>query len=160
MPDREYIDPKALTGEAPPPEMPPRTVLIPDLPGAQAIADGYEADGWRVLWAPRRTDPDRRNMTDEHADYPEHEKLRAIQSQSQLLGEFLDEWCSARGIELCRLVDSGKRTGFRGDDDRDVVMEYSPVTSTHRLLAEFFGIDLAKIEQEKRAMLAALERAR
>lgn len=53
MADREYVDPKAMTGEAPPPAMSPRTVLIPDLPGAQAIADRYEADGWRVLWAPR-----------------------------------------------------------------------------------------------------------
>jgi hypothetical protein len=92
-----------------------------------------------------------------HAEqYPEHEKLRAIADQSQLIGEFVEEWCASRGMQLCKLVDSGMRTGFHGDEDRNVIMEYQPLTGVQQVLAEFFGIDLARIDAEKRAMLEAL----
>lgn len=86
------------------------------------------------------------------SDYPEHEKLKAVQVESQAIGEFIEEWCSQRGYALCQLVDSGKRTGFGAE----VVMEYTPVANVVGLLAEFFGIDQDKIEAEKRAMLGAM----
>lgn len=88
---------------------------------------------------------------------PECAKLLAVRERSQGIGEFL-EWAAApgRGYVLCFL--RAKR-----DYIGDVVegwQEYSPIaTSTEKLLAEFFGIDLATVEREKQALLAALREA-
>ena len=66
-------------------------------------------------------------MNEPESLFPEHDKLHKIRSQSQLIGEFL-EWLSySKGISLG--------------------------TPVHDLLAEFFEIDLKKLEAEKRAML-------
>lgn len=73
--------------------------------------------------------------------YPEHEKLHAIADQSQAIGEFLD-WCSGRGWFICRPTDDP----FEGC--------YWPVPgSITDRLADYFGIDQKKLEQEKRQML-------
>lgn len=71
-------------------------------------------------------------------DYPEHEKLKAIAAESQIIGEFLDtcgyvlaEWLPGR-IED-RLVPVSK--------------------SIEQVLGDHFGIDLTVLEQEKLAML-------
>lgn len=74
--------------------------------------------------------------------YPEHVKLKAIQAKSQACGEFL-EWLDERGIEL------GCWAEGRFDP-------YSYRKTS--LLAEFFGIDERKIEEEKRAMLDEMRR--
>lgn len=79
--------------------------------------------------------------------YPEHEKLKLVADKSQAIGEFL-EWAEGRGIVLaswCR-EDSELLHPFPG---RKI-----------GLLAEFFEIDEAGLEQEKRAMLQALRAAR
>lgn len=82
-------------------------------------------------------------MSDE---YPEHDKLRAIQPQSQAICEFI-EW-----------LESGE-AGKNG--------EYLEIASRHpsdnlhgpyfekkeNLVARFFDIDLKKLEKEKRQML-------
>lgn len=65
------------------------------------------------------------------AKYPEHEKLSAIQKQSQACGEFV-EWLEQRNV--IRFKKHGRLTA---------------------LLAEFFDIDEDRLEEEKRAMLAA-----
>lgn len=74
------------------------------------------------------------------SDYPEHDKLSAISDQSQTIGEFLDmgDWT------LCRF-----------DREWD---EFRPV-SIEAALAEWFGIDRAKIAAEKDAMLVAIRAA-
>ena len=72
------------------------------------------------------------------SNYPEHEKLAKVADRAQIIGEFLDtlpkDWTLAawarNGDELYPL---------RG-----------PISS---ILATYFGIDEAKLEQEKRAML-------
>ena len=75
------------------------------------------------------------------SDYPEHDKLNAISDKSQAIGEFIDA-LNDRGIVLAY----ANRWG-----------EYHPVMKPiSELLAEHFGIDRAVIEQEKRAMLAAM----
>lgn len=61
--------------------------------------------------------------------YPEHEKLQAVRSESQSCGEFL-EWLEA--------------------NDHVEVTSRKGVTT---LLAEFFEIDEAKLEKEKRQMI-------
>lgn len=79
-------------------------------------------------------------------DYPEHKKLRAVKAESQVIGAFLDE-LSERGVRLCKpFSDPGSlRDG-----------EFIPLGPIEQILADYFGIDLHKIEDEKRAMLAEL----
>lgn len=65
--------------------------------------------------------------------------MKAVQSKSQAIGEFLDLFCREKGYSLCELV---------GD-------QYEPVSrSIETLLAEYFEIDLKKVEDERRAILA------
>jgi hypothetical protein len=70
--------------------------------------------------------------------YPEHTKLKAIQKQSQAVGEFL-EWLNSEGFWICK----------RGPRD-----EYWPTSRRMQsLLAEHFEIDENKIDAEKEAMI-------
>lgn len=70
--------------------------------------------------------------------YPEHVKLEAVKQYSQVVGEFL-EWMSTKGYFFGQFDESGH--GY-------------PVFKPHQeLLAEFFDIDLDKIEEERRRML-------
>lgn len=71
------------------------------------------------------------------AEYPEHNKLRAIAHFSQKIGEFLD-WLEEQRIELVHA------------DDKFV-------DSKEKLLARFFEIDLKKLEDEKRKMLEEVQ---
>ena len=74
---------------------------------------------------------------------PESEKLLAIKDKSQIIGEFLDWLRSEQEVTLCTL-----------DESED---QFYPVfVSIEDLLAEYFGIDLQKVEQEKVALLEAL----
>lgn len=74
------------------------------------------------------------------SDYPEHDKLRAVQDQSQAIGDFLEFVAERYHCEL------GRPQGSRA--------EFTPVNlSVTKLLAEYFEIDLHKLEQEKRALL-------
>ncbi len=115
------------------------------------------------------------------SDYPEHNKLRGVQSQSQACGGFLDWlfgekhvhlqvwsdkrtvdcwWCDSP-IEL--LARAGERAGkcpvCKGT--KEVTQEgFVPLNFTlNGLLAEYFEIDEGKIENERRAMLDALRAA-
>lgn len=76
------------------------------------------------------------------SDYPEHDKLADICLQSQTVGKFVEEFLPIQGIYL--------RTAGGG-----VVS----IGRLQELLAEFFGIDLNKIDAEKAAMLAAVRAA-
>lgn len=75
------------------------------------------------------------------SDYPEHDKLKEVQPLSQAIGEFL-EWCAQEGREmvLAEWVNDGS-------------WMLPASTSTEKLLAQFFQIDLDKIEAEKQQML-------
>jgi hypothetical protein len=80
------------------------------------------------------------------SEYPEHDKLHEVKDKSQAIGEFL-EWL--------------------GSEKRGVVCEYTddsdyPIPMTHNiqtLLAEYFDIDLDKIEEEKQQMLEKIRKA-
>jgi hypothetical protein len=65
-------------------------------------------------------------------NYPEHEKMRRARAQSQAIGEFLD-WLIGNGFTIER--NEMSHNNFEA------------------LLAEFFDIDLKKVETEKRQML-------
>ena len=79
--------------------------------------------------------------------YPEHDKLALVKTESQTCGEFLEWLEDSKGLELCEWW----------DDHRDSIVEparYIPRrVSIQNLLAEFFKIDLEKLEAEKELML-------
>ena len=71
---------------------------------------------------------------------PELDKMRAVSEQSQIIGEFLDsmpyvltEWKNVEGFRDPMLVPASK--------------------SIVQILAEHFGIDMNKVEQERRMLL-------
>lgn len=75
-------------------------------------------------------------------DYPEHEKLKIVKPQSQAIGDFLT-WLQENGLTICEVQEK---------HPWDAV--YHPVRKTiERFLAEYFEIDLVKLELEKRTML-------
>lgn len=87
-------------------------------------------------------------MSDEMTGtYPEHEKLLAVKDQTQVIGEFL-EWLASRGIQLMR-PSGHENIGHDG---------WLPDTrSISTILADWAGIDEARLEREKRAMLERLQ---
>lgn len=76
-------------------------------------------------------------------EYPEHEKMKKIADKSQTIGEFL-EWINQEGYAI------GEFNRMSGELD-------TSRKSIQDLLAEFFDIDLNKIDKEKRAMIKSLQ---
>lgn len=78
--------------------------------------------------------------------YPECEKLSDHQPQMEVIREFL-EWASDNGMELGHWEPA--KAGQAND-------RFSPVNEQFdQYLARYFGIDMAKVENERRAMLAS-----
>jgi hypothetical protein len=80
------------------------------------------------------------------SQYPEHDKLKAVQEESQCIGEFLDTcgYTLAKWSKEPHLVDYA---------------ELVPVGNIPDILAEYFDIDQNKLEEEKRAMLEKMRTA-
>ncbi len=76
--------------------------------------------------------------------YPEHEKMEAVKDKSKAIGEFLEWLSDTKRLVIC---DS---TPF----DELYVVNFSD----EELLAEFFNIDMNKIEKEKRQMLKQIRK--
>jgi hypothetical protein len=88
-------------------------------------------------------------------DYPEHNKLRAIQPFSQKIGEFLD-WLEEQKIELvmhhehssaCEDENGDHKCGYCNGEEQPIY------ESKEKMLARFFEIDLKKLDMEKEEML-------
>jgi hypothetical protein len=80
----------------------------------------------------------------------ECEKLLNVSDKSQVIGEFLDWLKYKKEIVLCKLVRSKSISMFEEDS-------HAPIfTPNEKLLAEYFNIDLDKVEQERRTMLKAI----
>lgn len=73
------------------------------------------------------------DQLDDEQLWPEHEKLHAVVDRSQAIGEFI-EWIESQGFTI---------TAANG----------GPRPNMTTWLADFFGIDLDRIETEKRAMI-------
>jgi hypothetical protein len=71
-------------------------------------------------------------------DYPEHEKLSKVRDKSQAIGEFID-WLKSQGVELSVWIDDEHQIPY--------------LASTEKILANYFCIDLDRLEAEKRQML-------
>jgi hypothetical protein len=78
---------------------------------------------------------------------PECEKLAAIKNESQPIGEFL-EWVESKGWFLCEY----KSDYYEGN------MPLPIKFNTSHLLAEYFNIDLKKVEAEQLALLEEIRR--
>jgi len=81
--------------------------------------------------------------------YSECEKMAEVKDKSQVIGEFLEWLQYFKEMTICKLVE--------GEGE----MEYSPIyLNTEELLAEFFNIDLKKVEKERCQMLAELRKGK
>lgn len=86
-------------------------------------------------------------MNTEKTEYPEHEKLLKVKDEIETISGFL-EWIGEKNLEIC----------FIGDDDRGI-LERIPIQQTKgALIGEYFGIDDAQIEKEKREMIESIRR--
>lgn len=75
--------------------------------------------------------------------YEEHEKLKSVKNESEIIGQFL-EWQKTKDRDLCI---------FNSNYDNYVSLFYG---SIEKILAEYFEIDLKKLEQEKQQMIEEL----
>lgn len=83
--------------------------------------------------------------------HPECEKMLAVREDSQKIGEFL-EWLESKKITFFEW----KEREYNEEMDEYIPEEsgYCPYHyDMESLLAEFFGIDLDKVEQERRQIL-------
>jgi hypothetical protein len=80
-------------------------------------------------------------------DYPEHDKMEAVQEESQAIGLFLDTMGERFGWHLAEWGPPDE------DDLDDEPRLYTLGIGIEEVLARYFGIDRNKIEAEKREML-------
>jgi hypothetical protein len=82
------------------------------------------------------------------SEYPEHDKVEALDGHNQTAGEFLDWLVSDKGYSLC-LWQEREET-----EDYSEPSGYSPIhKSIDSLLSEFFDIDPKVLAVEKDKML-------
>lgn len=80
--------------------------------------------------------------------YPEHDKLSEVSERSQEIGAFLDFGLPKMGLVVCEVIEI--------DGEEQLIPMRRSIQS---VLAEYFGIDQAKIDAEKEAMLEAMRAA-
>jgi len=100
-------------------------------------------------------------------DLPEHDKLEKVKDKSQAIGEFLEWLRGAKKIRLCRWNTYEEPNYDKNEPDFNSKTKTHTVesldyvtTSIEQLLAEFFEIDLNKIEEENRVILDDLRKQR
>ena len=78
---------------------------------------------------------------------PECDKMRkAREKGSQIIGEFL-EWCESNGIVLSSVI----------KEEDEIFERWCPINKRReQILADFFGVDLDKCEEERQAILEEL----
>ncbi len=85
-------------------------------------------------------------MNKELPECPECDKMIGVQDQSDTLTSFVD-WLNENGYTICTLE---KTDGYPRE-------QYIPHRETYeKLFAEYFNIDLNKVEKERRALLEAI----
>lgn len=84
---------------------------------------------------------------------PESDKMIAAREKSQAIGEFL-EWLRKEKKVVLSVYSKAEdeEAGLRHPQER--LMPF--YDNTEKMLADYFEIDLAAVEQEKRAILEAL----
>lgn len=79
------------------------------------------------------------------SECPECDKLHSVSKESQIIGEFL-EWLGSADRTVCKF-----------DEERFGGTYWPDNTSIERLLAEYYDIDLDKVEKERRQILETLQ---
>lgn len=82
------------------------------------------------------------------SNYPQHERLKEVQPQSQAIHQFLLEFAAERGLFLAKRLPY--EVGEDYEQEERIVPAHDSVT---KLVAEFLEIDLDALENEKQAML-------
>ena len=85
----------------------------------------------------------------------ELEKMRAVKDKSLVLSEFID-FLSESGYTICKWQDTIRHSDEFGDYTPEGY--YPRRNSNEQLLADFFEIDLDKVEEEKQAILDNLRK--
>lgn len=90
--------------------------------------------------------------------YPECQKLHDVSEESQKIGFFL-EWLFQK-YTLCKWEDSLREEVINDDGEKDhffISEGYYPVRkSIQTLLAEYFEIDMNKVDEERAEILKSL----
>lgn len=86
-------------------------------------------------------------------EYPEHEKLQAVKDESQAIGAFLEWLSNVKEIRFAKWVKDKSESGT----EYEVFVQQN--MEIEKWLAEYFEIDLNKLEQEKQAMLEEIRKA-
>jgi hypothetical protein len=90
---------------------------------------------------------------------PELDKVKAVHEKAQAIGEFLDIFLSEKGgYSIGRPHKHGPQCGVIFEDDSPScgyrTGEFEALNGAiEQRLAEFFGIDLKKVERERRQVL-------
>lgn len=79
---------------------------------------------------------------EKHNDF-ETVKLNRVKETSQKIGEFMEWLTSTKGIELAKYGDNDRLSPFHFD--------------INSLLAEYFKIDLRKMEREQQELIATIQ---
>lgn len=84
---------------------------------------------------------------------PELNRMKAVQSQSQAIGAFI-EWLGNNKLTICQHDDGNWHYTETGEKDyRNLEGYYPDRRNIERILADYFEIDLDKVEKEKSALL-------
>jgi len=79
--------------------------------------------------------------------FPEHEKMQLVAGKSYVIGEFLDWLVNEKKVVFAQ---------YKEHRHDDILEEYEYKTIPE-WLAEYYKIDLKKIEKEKQKMLSQLK---
>lgn len=100
-------------------------------------------------------------MTKQTQKYPEHEKLQVVKDKSQSIGNFLEWIRSTKNLHIAKWIDveyenvnpiTNKKTTYTREE-----LWIQPY-DVNKLLAEYFNIDLKKLEEEKQQMLTEIRK--
>ena len=78
---------------------------------------------------------------------PECKKLSAVSEESNKIGDFL-EWLSSKGFVI-----AGYEHGIRNYEKLVAIRKFQASNGINNILAEYYGIDLNKVEKERQALL-------
>jgi hypothetical protein len=105
-------------------------------------------------------------MPSQSSQYPEHDKVVAIQEKSQACGEFFEWLQQEKDIHLAKYhehtdecyIDLEEHEDYKRHCGMCEGVLYPTNPNLLELLYEFFGIDRKKFEQEKEDMLAEMRK--
>ena len=114
-------------------------------------------------------------MNESKTKYPECDKLAEAKEESQSIGYFLEWLLHDKGYEVCEFKESYEDTVLDHHGEYSITVKLATTrdypddlieedgaylrvgTRIEDFLAEYFNIDMKKVEEERRAMLEACQ---